>query len=64
MEGSERQKYLQLVTGKLVSLTAASMFILVIIFYVVELADLKRTYPDKWWNFRYCANAYVSIGNS
>jgi len=61
MEESERQKYLQLVTRKLVSLTAASMFILVIIFYVVELADLKRTYLVSYVFLAGLIGGFVSI---
>ncbi|MBD3647188.1 MAG: hypothetical protein HUJ31_06975 [Pseudomonadales bacterium] len=44
MEESERQQYLQIVTRKLVGLTATCVFILVIVFYVIELSDLNRTY--------------------
>lgn len=44
MDEAERQKYLQIVTRKLVGLTAGCMVILLIIFYVINLGELERTY--------------------
>jgi hypothetical protein len=44
MNDTDRQKYLQLVTRKLVSLTATCMLILLIIFYVIKLNELEKTY--------------------
>ncbi len=61
MEESERQKYLQLVTRKLVSLTAASMLILLIIFYVVELVSLERTYLVSYVFLAGLIGGFVSI---
>jgi hypothetical protein len=44
MEDTERQKYLQLITRKLVCLTAACMMVLLTIFYVINLEKADRTY--------------------
>lgn len=44
MEEQNRQKYLQIVTRKLVSLTAGCLLIFVIIFYVVQFGGLDQTY--------------------
>lgn len=44
MDEAERQKYLQVVTRKLVGLTAGCMVVLLIIFYVINLGELERTY--------------------
>ncbi len=44
MGATERQMCLQVITKKLVSLTAGCMFLLFIIFYVVNVAGIGRTY--------------------
>lgn len=61
MEESERQKCLQLVTRKLVSLTAATVVVLVIIFYAVKLADLERTYLVSYVFLSGLMGGFVSI---
>ena len=44
MEETDKQKHLQIVTRKLVSLTAGCIFILLIVFYIVNRGELKQTY--------------------
>lgn len=44
MEQDDRQKYLQTVTRKLVALTGGCLIVLFIIFYVIKLQELDRTY--------------------
>jgi hypothetical protein len=44
MEESERQKYLQLITKKLVILTAGCLVLLFIFFYIIKLNGGERTY--------------------
>lgn len=44
MEEAERQKYLQIVTRKLVSLTAGCIVLLSIVYYLVPLGAIGRTF--------------------
>jgi hypothetical protein len=61
MNDADRQKYLQVVTYKLVSLTAACMFLLLIIFYVVNLRQLDKTYLVAYVFLAGLIGGFVSI---
>lgn len=61
MDETNRQKYLQIVTRKLVSLTAGCMVILLIIFYVIELSNLERTYLVSYVFMAGLIGGFVSI---
>ncbi len=61
MEETDRQKFLQIVTRKLVSLTAGCMIALLIIFYIIELKNLERTYLVSYVFLAGLIGGFVSI---
>lgn len=61
MNDIDRQKYLQVVTRKLVTLTAACMFLLLIIFYIVNLRELEKTYLVAYVFLAGLVGGFVSI---
>lgn len=61
MEETDKQKHLQIVTRKLVSLTAGCMFILLIIFYIVNRGELEQTYLVGYVFLAGLVGGFVSI---
>jgi hypothetical protein len=61
MQEMDRQRYLQIVTRKLVSLTAGCMFLLLVVFYIIELRDLERTYLVAYVFLAGLIGGFVSI---
>ena len=61
MEETERQKYLQIITRKLVSLTAGCVFLLIINFYFIDIEKAGRTFLVSYVFLAGLIGGFVSI---